>query len=68
MKRPHLRECLQDPAGMWRSAEQPGPSKARMQATGTKQHINNVLNKEKSHNLSLNNAELISKCEEIDDS
>lgn len=50
------------------SAEQPSPRKARMQARVTKQNINNVLNsKEITHNLSLNNTELISKCEEIDD-
>lgn len=38
------------------------------QSNKTKQNINNVLNsKEITHNLSFNNTELISKCEEIDD-
>lgn len=68
VKRPHLGKSLQDTAGTRGSAEGTSPRKARMQPRVTKQNINNVLNnKGKTHNFSLNNTELISKCKEIDD-
>jgi len=65
-KRPHLGKSLQNTAGMCDSAEGPSSRKARMQTRVTKQN-SRLKTKEKTHNLSFSNTELISKCEETDD-